>query len=146
MSNPRNLFSDNEKNILIQAIKEAENRSSAEIRIHIENHCRGAVLDRATEVFQQLEMDKTVLRNGVLIYLAIKDRQVAIIGDQGINAFVEKDFWQQCYNVMVDHFTQNDFVGGIKAAIESFRDDLGKLFPHQPDDVNELNDDISWGN
>ena len=146
MSSPKKLFSEKDKETLIQAIKEAEKRSSAEIRIHIENHCSGAVLDRATAVFHKLEMHKTELRNGVLIYLALKDRQTAIIGDMGINALVPKEFWQNCYDTMAAHFSQGDFVGGIVSAIENFQDDLGKLFPHQPDDVNELSDEISFGN
>ena len=145
MSNLKKLFSEQDKNILIQAIKDAENRSSAEIRIHLESHCKGNVLDRAAKVFAQLGMHKTALRTGVLIYLAINDRKVAIIGDQGINALVAKDFWTECYEIMAKHFAEGDFVGGIKIAIEHFSDDLGKLFPHQPDDVNELNDDISFG-
>ena len=146
MNSPKKLFSEKDKETLIQAIKEAEKRSSAEIRIHIENHCSGAVLDRATAVFHKLEMHKTELRNGVLIYLALKDRQTAIIGDMGINALVPKEFWQNCYDTMAAHFSQSDFVGGIVSAIENFQDDLGKLFPHQPDDVNELSDEISFGN
>ena len=146
MNSPRNLFSAKDKETLIQAIKEAEKRSSAEIRIHIENHCSGAVLDRATAVFHKLDMHKTELRNGVLIYLALKDRQTAIIGDQGINAMVSRDFWKNCYDSMAKHFAEGDFVGGIVSAIKNFQDDLGKLFPHQPDDVNELSDEISFGN
>ena len=95
---------------VVEAIREAERATSAEIRVHIENHCRGDVLDRATEVFSELKMDRTELRNGVLIYVAVKDRKTAIIGDSGINRYVRREFWDTCYRAMSGHFAAGDFV------------------------------------
>ena len=130
---------------VVEAIREAERASSAEIRVHIENHCRGDVLDRATEVFSELKMDRTELRNGVLIYVAVKDRKTAIIGDSGINRYVRREFWDTCYRAMSGHFATGDFAGGLCAAIGLLPRELGECFPHQSDDVNELPDEISFG-
>ena len=90
-------------------------------------------------------MDRTELRNGVLIYVAVKDRKTAIIGDQGINQYVHREFWDTCYRTMSSHFTIGDFSGGLCAAIGLLPRELCEHFPHQSDDVNELPDEISFG-
>ena len=77
------IFGKSNQKIIEDAIKEAEKATSGEIRLHVENHCSKNVLDRASEVFSLLEMHKTTERNGVLFYLALKDKQFAIIGDVG---------------------------------------------------------------
>ena len=81
----RNFFTEEEKENIKLSIKNAELDTSGEIRVHVENKCKGEVLDRAAYVFDKLKMNKTELRNGVLFYLAIKNRKFAIIGDSGIN-------------------------------------------------------------
>ena len=85
-----------------QAIAHAEEQTSGEIRVYVEEKTQGEVLDRAAEVFEKLEMHKTALRNGVLFYLAIKDRKFAILGDAGINAKVGQDFWKEIKETMVE--------------------------------------------
>ena len=139
-------FTEAQKQDLISAIKRNELKSSVEIRIHIENHCKSNdPKDRAVEVFYNLKMDQTELRNGVLIYLAVKDHKVAIIGDKGINAVVPKDCWNECYSIMTERFREGDFCGGIVEAMDRFGDNIKSHFPYQSDDVNELSDDISFG-
>jgi len=93
MPNAKNIFTIQEKELIKKAILNAELDSSGEIRVHIENHCKGDVLDRAAYLFEKLEMTKTEQRNGVLFYLAAKDHKFAILGDAGINAVVEEGFW-----------------------------------------------------
>ena len=88
-------FTKEEQDQILAAIKEAEKETSGEIRIHIETTCPGDVLDRAAWIFKKLGMDKTAERNGVLFYLAVKDRKFAIIGDAGINAKVPEGFWDE---------------------------------------------------
>ena len=145
MPNASKLLSAQEQRQVMETIRAAEKATSAEIRVHIENHCKGDVLDRATEVFSRLKMDRTELRNGVLIYVAVKDRKTAIIGDQGINRYVHREFWDTCYKTMSSHFANGDFTGGLCAAIELLPGELCEHFPHQSDDVNELPDEISFG-
>lgn len=142
---PSSVFTPEQKAAIVAAIKQAELSSSAEIRVHIENNCPGAVLDRAVEVFTMLKMHKTADRNGVLVYVALKDHKTAIIGDININKQVGRDFWQECYGAMSDHFTKGEFTEGICDAVGKLEMELKSHFPHQSNDVNELPDDISFG-
>ena len=83
---PAKYFTPAEKEAIVDAIREAEKNTSGEIRVHIENHAKKATLDRAAQVFADLKMHKTALRNGVLVYVALEDHKLAILGDAGINA------------------------------------------------------------
>ena len=94
----RNFFTTQEKEDITIAIKNAELDTSGEIRVHIENSCKGDVKDQAAYLFEKLEMQKTEQRNGVLFYLAIKNRKFAILGDVGINQVVPDDFWDDIRN------------------------------------------------
>ena len=127
------------------AISEAEKNTSGEIRLFIEDVCNENVLDRAAFIFQQLDMHKTKDRNGILIYLAMESRHFAIIGDQGINSRVKKDFWHDIKLEMQHHFTAGDFLTGLKNGLEMTGHALKEFFPYQKDDKNELPDDIVFG-
>lgn len=138
-------FSEDEKSSIKQAIEQAELNTSGEIRVHIENKCKGDVLDRAADVFHQLRMDKTELRNGVLFYLAVKSHQFAIIGDRGINTLVPENFWVDIKDMMTEHFVRSEFAMGLSKGIEEAGKSLKEHFPYQAEDVNELSDEISFG-
>ncbi|GMQ25283.1 TPM domain-containing protein [Algoriphagus sp. oki45] len=140
------LFSQEDRQRIIEAIQAAEMQTSGEIQVHIENHCKGEVLDRAAEVFETLKMYQTQERNGVLFYLAVVDHKFAILGDAGINSRVEPDFWEKSKDLMAQHFRQGQFTQGLIAGIEQAGLQLSKHFPYNPDtDKNELSDDISFG-
>lgn len=141
----KNFLSKEERQQIVDAIKEAELNTSGEIRVHIENTCRGDVLERATYWFYKMGMTKTELRNGVLFYLAVKSRKFAIVGDEGINNAVPDDFWEKIKATMALHFQQRDFAIGLAKGITEAGKALKKYFPHQSDDVNELSDEISFG-
>ncbi|ASB49649.1 MULTISPECIES: TPM domain-containing protein [Marinilabiliaceae] len=139
------LFSSEDKERIVAAVKQAELNTSGEIRVHIENHCPEELMDRAAYLFEKLKMHKTELRNGVLFYLAVKDHQFAILGDAGINAVVEDDFWECIKEKMTEYFKQSDFAGGLECGILRAGEKLKSHFPYQSDDVNELPDEISFG-
>jgi uncharacterized membrane protein len=130
---------------ILDAIKEAEKETSGEIRVHIETRLSGDVLDRASWIFKKIGMDRTKERNGVLFYLAIKNRKFAIIGDNGINARVTEGFWDKIKNVMESDFREKRFSDGLAKGILMAGDQLKEHFPHLADDVNELPDEISFG-
>lgn len=134
-----------EQERVVHAINVAENETSGEIRVVIENHCPDEVQDRATYYFSKLGMHKTVLKNGVLIYIALEDHKFAIIGDKGINERVEDDFWNCTKDVMVEEFRQGRIVEGLVAGIGHAGRQLAKFFPREHDDVNELPNDIVFG-
>jgi len=130
---------------IIQAIVDAENSTSGEIRLHIETSCDVDVLDRAAHIFKKLKMHKTELRNGALIYLAIKDHKFAILGDAGINTKVPQGFWDEIKTVMASHFIKDDFATGLTMGIHMIGEKLKTFFPLMEDDKNELSNEISFG-
>jgi len=140
-----NFFSKEEKEKIIQSIKDAELATSGEIRLHMESRCKGEALDRAVEMFAKLKMHETQLRNGTLIYLAVKDHKFAIFGDEGINEIVSDNFWEDAKDEMRDLFSKGEFQKGISRGIFLVGEKLKEFFPYQDDDVNELPDDISMG-
>jgi uncharacterized membrane protein len=141
----RKFFTEEEKENIKLSIKNAELDTSGEIRVHVENKCKGEVLDRATFVFDKLKMNKTELRNGVLFYLAIKNRKFAILGDVGINEKVPDDFWDNIKDTMLTFFREDKFAEGLAEGVAMAGMQLKEHFPYQTDDVNELSDDISFG-
>jgi uncharacterized membrane protein len=140
-----NFFTKEEKKLIRDAIAGAEKNSSGEIRVHVENHCKIDVLDCAAGWFEKLKMHKTEKRNGVLFYLAVKDRKFAILGDAGINAVTPDDFWDSIKEEMLTLFLENKFTEGLVKGIEMAGEKLKEHFPYQSDDTNELTDDISFG-
>lgn len=139
-------FSEAQKAAIKRAVMDAELDTSGEIRVHIENECEGDVLDRAAFVFNKLNMHKTKLRNGVLFYLAVKNRKFAIIGDAGINQKVPENFWDNTKQILLNHFRKEEFAEGLIKGILMAGEQLKAHFPYQKNDVNELSDDISFEN
>ncbi|PIQ14574.1 MAG: hypothetical protein COW67_13070 [Flavobacteriales bacterium CG18_big_fil_WC_8_21_14_2_50_32_9] len=143
---PQDLFTIAQQQEIIAAIKEAEKNTSGEIRVHIEKKCKEDVLDHAAFIFDELEMQQTALRNGVLIYLAVEDRKLAILGDAGINLKVPKGFWDEIKDVMITNFKEGKFTEGLSQGIILAGEQLKKHYPHEKEnDVNELSDEISFG-
>lgn len=131
---------------IVQAIKAAENQTSGEIKVHIEEKCPDAnVMDRALAVFGQLGMHDTELHNGVLFYLAYGDHKFAVLGDSGIHKLVPADFWESTKDHLRSHFAKGNFTEGLCEGIQEAGKQLKKFFPYQKDDINELPDDISFG-
>ncbi|MDX2195872.1 MAG: TPM domain-containing protein [Cytophagales bacterium] len=140
-------FTDIQQKTIISAIKKAELNTGGEVRVHIENHCKlPNVLDRASEVFAILKMHKTKLRNGVLFYLALKDHKFAILGDAGINKVVPPDFWDKIKDHCIAMFKEGKYTEGLSDGILMAGEQLKIHFPYMSDDVNELSDEISFGN
>ncbi|MGV3557744.1 TPM domain-containing protein [Larkinella arboricola] len=139
-----NLFTAEEQQQIIQAIRAAEMETSGEVRVHLELLCpEPNVMDRAVQVFRQLGMEQTAQRNGVLFYLATDDRKFAILGDEGIDKVVPKDFWETTKNIMRDNFRQGRFTDGFCLGIERAGQQLRQYFPRLENDSNELSDEIS---
>ncbi|GAA5033397.1 hypothetical protein GCM10011506_25600 [Marivirga lumbricoides] len=138
-------FSKEERSEIVAAIKAAELQTSGEIQVHLENHCKEDVLDRAAHIFKVLKMHKTEERNGVLFYMAVKDHKFAILGDAGINKKVPVGFWDDIKESMMAEFKKGEITGGLKTGIQMAGEQLAAFFPFQKDDSNELPDEISFG-
>lgn len=138
------LFTEQEQQQIRKAIEAAEKNTSGEIRICVEKTCSEEVLDRAATYFNKLNMHKTSLRNGVLIYLSTVDRKFAIIGDAGINKVVPEGFWDSTKETMLKQFKFGNLTEGIVSGIQIAGEQLKKFFPSHDTDQNELPDDIAF--
>ncbi len=141
----KQFFSEEEQKLIISAIQKAEQQTSGEIRVHIEPTCKGDVYERAKEVFEQLGMHATELKNGVLFYLAYQDKKFAILGDKGIHEKVSQYFWDEVKELMAKEFKSKKFSEGLCLGIEKAGEKLNTHFPFQKNDTNELSNDISFG-
>jgi uncharacterized membrane protein len=143
----KELLSNQDKSLILEAIRTSEKKTSGEIRVYIERHCKFVnPLDRATEIFFGLKMDQTRQRNAVLVYVAVKDQQLAIFGDQGIHQKTGGQFWITAVGHMLEHFNKNDYGEGIAIVVTEIGQALQKYFPYDSNtDKNELPDDIVFG-
>ncbi|HDS07443.1 MAG TPA: TPM domain-containing protein [Bacteroides sp.] len=140
-----NFFTKEEEEMIRSAILEAEKNTSGEIRVHVSNQCNDDAKDCAAWWFARLKMHKTKLRNGVLFYLAVKDRKFAILGDKGINAVTPDDFWDRIRDMVLEEFKKENFAGGLQQGILMAGEQLREHFPYEKGDVNELSNEISFG-
>ena len=143
MSKVEDFLTKAEEQEIVAAIGIAEKNTSGEIRVHIEKETSMAAIDRAMEVFRNLNMENTDERNGVIIYVAVKSHQFAIYGDKGINEKVEDDFWSCTKDIMANHFKNGNFKQGLIDGIVKAGEKLKIHFPFQHDDTNELSNEIS---
>jgi len=141
----KQFFTQEEQEEIVHAIAEAELKTSGEIRVRLESYCHKNVLQHAAKVFHKLEMHKTVKRNGVLFYVAVKSRKAAIVGDEGIHHYVKQDFWDNLTKEILSRFAQNKYKEGLITGILAAGEKLKEHFPRENDDVNELPDEISFG-
>jgi uncharacterized membrane protein len=128
-----------------QAIVGAEAGTSGEIRVHLDPRCPEDPLHRARTVFTALGMQRTAERNGVLIYVSIEDRRLALVGDVGVAARVPATFWTRCCADLATHLHADRAREGLIAAVQEVGETLRQCFPRAPGDRNELRDDISAG-
>jgi len=138
-------LTNEEEQEIVAAISMAEKETSGEIRVHIEKTTSKVPYDRALEVFEELKMHQTELKNGVLIYLAVDDKTFVICGDKGINDAVPDDFWNTTKDVMLTHFKSGNFKQGLIDGIQKAGAQLKNYFPWQESDTNELSNEISKG-
>jgi uncharacterized membrane protein len=144
MLSARNFFNEDEKELLVNAIAEAETNTSGEIRLHLENYCFGNELNAARKVFVKLNMHQTAERNGVLIYIAVRSRKIAVFGDEGIHQKLGQVFWDKIVKDLIEQFKANNKASSLAACIIECGKQLGTHFPMQSDDTNELSNAISY--
>ena len=143
----KDFFTEEEKQQLVDAIQKAEHQTSGEVRIFVESKCKYVdALDRAKEIFFSLKMTETELHNGTLIYVAVKDKQAAVFGDEGIHQKVGEKYWKDVVGKMLLQFRNQKLVDGICQGIYDLGEALKFYFPYNSDtDKNELPDEIVFG-
>ncbi|CAN5581950.1 TPM domain-containing protein [soil metagenome] len=143
----KTFFSEEEKARIVQAIQVAETETSGEIRVYVESKNPFVdPLERAGEVFFKLKMQETDDRNAVLLYIAIKDHELALFGDEGIYKKVGAEYWDKAVKNMIAEISGNHLVAGMEQCILQIGQTLKESFPYQATtDKNELPDDIVFG-
>ena len=143
----KDFFSAPEKERIVEAIRNAERQTSGEVRVFIESRNPFVdVLDRASEIFFKLKMQETDDRNAVLLYIAMKDHQLALFGDEGIHKQVGEAYWKNEVAEMISKFTKDDVCSGIVNCVTHIGQALKEKFPYDAKvDKNELPDDIIFG-
>jgi uncharacterized membrane protein len=141
-------FSEKERLQIVEAVRNSERRTSGEIRVFVEKRCSYMdAIDQAAEIFYKLQMQKTEDRNAVLLYVAIKDRQLAVFGDEGIHQRVGNEYWNKEVRLMIESFNRDNYAEGIRQCVVDIGEALHQHFPYDnKTDKNELPDDIVFGN
>ena len=129
---------------IAQAITEAERRTSGEICVHATPHCSGETLPQAEAVFNAKGLYRTRRRNAVLIYIAYRDRKVAILGDEGINRQVPDGFWDDALQQLGEKLKAGEQCQGLCQAIKLIGEHLSTYFPADKEDNNELSNEIIY--
>jgi uncharacterized membrane protein len=143
----KEFFTEEERQSIVDAVRTAEQRTSGEVRVFVESRCRYvSAIDRAVEIFENLQMQKTELRNATLVYVAIKDRQLAVFGDEGIHQKVGNEYWANEVVKMISAFNRDNIAEGIRQCVLNIGEALATHFPYDRNtDKNELPDDIIFG-
>ena len=142
----REFLSKLEHERIVSAIREAESKTSGEIRVFIQ---RGKLsvdpLIVAQKKFQRLGMHKTRERNAVLIFLAPRAHKFAIVGDKAIHEKCGEEFWRRVVDGMRVHFQREKFSHALTEAINEVGKLLATHFPRTSTNANELPDEIVEG-
>ena len=143
----KDFFSTQDKEQIVEAIRMAERETSGEIRIFVESkNAFMDPIDRAAEIFFKLKMQETEHRNAVLLYIAMKDKELALFADEGIYQKAGAEYWNNAVKNMLGQFTKDNISNGIEQCVRQIGETLKEKFPYSPsDDRNELPDEIVFG-
>jgi uncharacterized membrane protein len=131
---------------IVQAIREAEMKTSGEIRVLIQRgKLKSDPLVAAQRKFHRLGMHKTHQRNAVLIFVAPRAHKFAIVGDRAIHEKCGDEFWQQTVDKMRMHFQTEKFTHALVEVISEIGKVLAAHFPKASSNTNELPDAIAEG-
>ena len=138
-------LTEGERKQVSAAIAEAELRTSGEVRVHLDDRTVDDVLEHAAFIFEELGMHRTRDRNGVLIYLSVADRKLAVIGDEAINQQVPENFWNDVLGLLKLHLAAGRPAHGLVEAVHMVGEKLRIHFPLKHDDTDELPNEVSFG-
>lgn len=143
MANLENLFSEEDRKRIANAIRDVELHTQGEIRVRIIERCDPdeTPRERAEEEFYDLGLQETKEGTGVLIFLAVEERRLEILGDWGINSRVKEHTWGIIVDDACHCFRQSKYAEGILKIIYTVGQILALHFPKKAGDVNELPDE-----
>ena len=127
---------------IVAAIGEAERATSGQIRVLVARHSTRHPVAAAQRHFTRLGMEKTRHRNGVLVFVAPRSRNFAVIGDRAVHEKCGDLFWTELVAAMGAYFRKGEFTEGLVHGIERAGRLLAEHFPAEPGGANELPDAV----
>ena len=143
-TNPEQFLDSSEKEIVEEAVKNAEGATSAELKLVIVRHCWGKIQEKAARIFRKNGLHRTKEKNCVMIMLVLANREFLIHGDEGIHKHVGQGFWDETRSMMLEHFKNDEFGKGLASGIESIGAKLTEFYPYTEDDTNEVSNEIAY--
>jgi uncharacterized membrane protein len=125
-------------NRVVQAIVDAEKKTSGEIRVFVTRHRCDDAVAAARREFGKLGMTKTPHRNAVLLYFAPRSQKFAIVGDEGIHERCGEVFWQDVAQAMESLLRSGKFTEAVTAGIARAGTELAQHFPQTSRDQDDL--------
>jgi len=132
---------------IVAAIRAAESRTRAEVRVHVTDEASLDTQSAAAAVCEKLGMTVTAERNAVLIFVAPETQRYTVLGDLGIHQACAPGFWGSVTEAMRARLLEGRFTAAIVAGVRQVGDELARCFPRRPGDGdrNELPDELSRG-
>lgn len=121
-----------------EAIREAEKRTSGQIRVSVASLFWGDVRKTAERAFARMRMTATKERNAVLFFVVPARRKFVVLGDSGIHAKVRQEFWHDIARILSEKFRGGDFADGLVRGIAAAGEQLATHFPFN-NDQKEIN-------
>ncbi len=141
----REIFSDQDLEDISSAIKAFEARTSGEIVISFNTSSNNQPYKSAKRIFEKAKLHQTKDRNATLIVLFLSEKKFAVYGDVGIHEQVPENFWESTVADMKTQFAQGKMREGLLAGIQQLGENLSKFFPVAEDDVDELSNELKYG-
>ncbi len=115
---------------IVKAIRNAQARTTGEIRVHLSRSWLDRdVFNRASKIFVRFGMGKTRHQNAVLIYLNLRKKTFAILGDRGIHEKVGQNYWKELSRHLAEDLASTHFENALATAVLTIGATLEKYFP-----------------
>ncbi|GAB4149576.1 MAG: TPM domain-containing protein [Ignavibacteriales bacterium] len=142
-------FDDDDFLVISNKIKDAEKKTSGEIRVSIKEKRKLIEYNKpirklAEKEFVKMGMQNTRDKTGILLYILLSERQFYILADEGINSKVEQSTWDKIRDEIQFDFKDGKFTEGIVSCIDKVATILAEFFPIKIDDTNELSNKVEF--
>ncbi len=137
MADIRDFISENDKKEIESAMLNADYKTTGEIRVRFERKAGRDALTAARNAFMKLGMRENPMQNGVLFYVSIFDRKLAIIGDDGINDKVGQPFWTRVLEAVTVKFKEKQYAIGLIGGINMVAERLAESYPDEKIELKE---------
>jgi uncharacterized membrane protein len=114
---------------VVAAIRDAEARTSGEIRVVVARHKATDPVAEAQAYFKKFGMAKARDRNGILVFVAPRSRNFAVVGDTGIHEKCGDAAWAGIASAMGERFKAGEFTDGIVHGVQRAGELLAESFP-----------------